>query len=310
MKFQYPLVFFWCLMIWSCSEEPQKLIFEDLDLDITQNIESVAIIEDKLIAIGGIVFNEGVAVEFNSQDWKIYPLDNKQLFGIDCYEDKCIAVGHDGFYYTYDQIEGWAYYRLGLWDFQRDVVITSTGSVSVGGKSFIKGMIYHINAEHSIDVDIQLEAELASVALTGDSILVAVGYGLVMRSDDTGYTWNQIQQEGDFYSDIDFVDDTHGIVVGLSGSILLTNDAGLTWNTVHKPSSISGARPSFRAVKYIDAHTIYIVGDAGLLWISEDEGHTWKEYQVNTKVNLNDVIEYKDSIYIIGDHGYIGKRSF
>ena len=75
-----------------------------------------------------------------------------------------------------------------------------------------------------------------------------------------------------------------------------------------KPSSLSSSRAQFLSVKYINATTIYIVGDEGLLWQSNDAGQTWVSYKVNTDHNLNDLSELDGKLYIVGDDGYMALR--
>ena len=294
-------------ILYSCSKETKSIQFTQIETNTNQDLGGIDVFKGQLIAVGGEVFQRGVVLSGKDLDWVTQDsFTNKRLFGIDCNDDRCAAVGHDGFYYTYTEEDGWIYTRLSNWDFQRAVCITENHTVTVSGKSFSQGHIYHITPMHIIDTIINLQPQMQDVAAVDDSTFVAVGYGIIIRSNDGGYNWDRLDIEGDFYHSIDFIDNRHGIIVGQSGSILLTDDGGKNWNTIKRPSSISSNRAQFLSVKYINTNTIYIVGDEGLLWHSEDAGQTWNALQVNTTHNLNDLAELAGKLYIVGDDGYMG----
>jgi len=135
---------------------------------------------------------------------------------------------------------------------------------------------------------------------------VAVGYGAILRSTDGGYTWTHIDQEGDFYHSVDFIDEQNGVIIGQAGSILLTADGGKSWEATKSPATLSSSRDHFLSVKYINNAEIYIVGDKGLLWHSTDGGDSWNAMKVNTNQNLNDLAVLDGMLYLVGDNGYLG----
>ncbi len=294
------------LVLQSCGKDAKDIQFTEINTRTTQDISNINIFDGELIAVGGEVFQSGIVITGKELSWITQDsFSTKRLFGLDCNEDHCAAVGQDGFYYTYTKDEGWIFTRLSEWDFQRAISLTKNHTVSVSGKSFTQGRIYHINALSQVDTVITLTSQLQDVTSVDDSTFVAVGYGTVVRSTDGGYNWQHINIEGDFYHSVDFVDNQHGIIVGLSGSILLTDDGGRNWNTIKNPSSISSNRAQFLSVKYINSTTIYIVGDEGLLWHSTDSGQSWEAYKVDTKHNLNDLDELDGKLYIVGDNGFM-----
>lgn len=293
-------------VLYSCGEDAKDIQFTQINTNTSQDISSIDIYNNHLIAVGGEVFNQGMLLTGKNLNWTtIDSFSDKRLFGINCNESNCIAVGQNGYYYFYTEEDGWSFVRLPYWDFQRSTCVTSNHTVTVSGKSFGAGYIYHITPSHVMDTIIRLEAQMQDVASLDENTFVAVGYGSILRSTDGGYNWTHIDQEGDFYHSVDFIDDQHGIIVGLSGSILLTDDGGKNWGTIKRPSSISSSRAQFLCVKYINATTIYIVGDEGLLWHSTDAGQTWESYKVNTDHNLNDLAELDGKLYIVGDDGYM-----
>lgn len=302
------LTFFLTLcLLQACSTETEDIEFAPIATNTTQDISSIDTYNGQLVAVGGEVFHQGIILTGKDHDWStIDSFSNKRLFGIDCNDKSCTAVGENGYYYTYTEEDGWSFVRLPFWNFQRSTSVTRNHTVTVSGKSFESGYIYHITPQHSLDTIIFIGAQLQDVDAIDDNTFIAVGYGTILRSIDGGYNWLNIDQEGDFYQSVDFFDDQNGIIVGQAGSILLSDDGGLTWEVIKKPSSLSANRSQFLSVKYINSSTAYIVGDKGLLWHSTDAGRSWDAFQVNTDHNLNDLAELDGKLYIVGDDGYIG----
>lgn len=296
-------------LVYSCGKDVEEINFAQIDTLTTQDITSIDSYDDELIAIGGEVFQQGVMLQGKDLNWiTADSFSDKRLFGIDCNESNCTAVGQDGYYYVYTEQDGWSFIRLSEWDFQRAVSSTPNHGVTVSGKSFELGHIYHLTSEHIVDTVVNIAAQMQDVIALDDDTFIAVGYGTILRSTDGGYNWVHIDQEGDFYHSIDFVDDKQGIIVGQSGSILITEDGGVTWGIIKSPSSISANRAHFLSVKYINKTTIYIVGDEGLLWRSTDAGQSWDALKINTDHNLNDLAELDGKLYVVGDNGYMGVR--
>lgn len=69
---------------------------------------------------------------------------------------------------------------------------------------------------------------------------------------------------------VDFLDEDNGIVVGLSGTVLITADAGLNWETID-----TGFDTDFEKVKYISSDSIIIVGAGGTIVRTLDGGEMW-----------------------------------
>lgn len=303
------IVLFTLIILYSCGTETDDIDFIQVNTRTSQDISSIDIFNNELIAVGGEVFQQGVVMTGKDKNWVTQDsFSNKRLFGIDCGEDQCIAVGQDGYFYSYSEDDSWNFTRLSAWGFQRAIHMTANHTVSVSGKSFQLGEIYVFNSQNKIDTIITLESQLQDITSLDDDTFIAVGYGTIMRSDDGGQNWEYINKEGDFYHSIDFIDDQNGIIVGVAGTILSTKDGGQNWEYIKRPSTINANRTSFLSVKYINSMSVYIVGDNGLLWHSDDGGNSWNAYQVNTMSNLNDVCVLDGKLYIVGDDGYMGLK--
>jgi len=156
---------------------------------------------------------------------------------------------------------------------------------------------------------------LLAVASAGDR-LVAVGErGHVLLSDDHGVTWSQSDSvpTRTLLTGVCFSDARHGAAVGHDETILTTRDAGRTWTLAHfapesqQPLLDVACLGPHRAIAVgahgvyfigtagnwqqasigqdihlnriaVASHTrLYIAGEAGHLYRSDDTGETWKE---------------------------------
>ncbi len=100
-----------------------------------------------------------------------------------------------------------------------------------------------------------------------------------------------------------FNDDSHGAIVGAGGTILFTEDAGLSWNE----SNISGdSNAKLNSVFFINQKTGWTVGTKGKIYQTFNGGKVWREQNSNTAKNLTDVF-FCDTAqgWAVGEEGLI-----
>jgi photosystem II stability/assembly factor-like uncharacterized protein len=123
-----------------------------------------------------------------------------------------------------------------------------------GGKSWS-------NAAHEMTAG-QAGQELHAVSASDAKTLWAVGTGgTVLRSDDGGAQWKQVQKNRvDWLTDIGFVDAQRGWAVGTGGVIMATADGGKTW-----AYQASGSKVALNRLHLVDSKTFWISGTTGVL---------------------------------------------
>jgi photosystem II stability/assembly factor-like uncharacterized protein len=132
----------------------------------------------------------------------------------------------------------------------------------------------------------------------------------IMKSYDGGYSWllspNEPNITNAHLSAIDFSDNNNAWVTGWSGTILMTNNAGLNWF-----NQMSGTSQPLRAVQCIDTNTVFCSGmnailkttDSGNNWISQNTGLTvWRYLNSISFINENEG-------WIVGDEGTLLKTT-
>ncbi len=137
------------------------------------------------------------------------------------------------------------------------------------------------------------DQRLLSVAADSSGLAVAVGgFGTVLRSRDSGRTWEQLPFDweailNDFLEphiyDVSILDDGTLVIVGEFQLVLISNDRGDSWEVLNKASS------SLFSVDFYDRQNGYAVGQDGTLIKTADGGSSWQMIKVPTRENLLDV---------------------
>ncbi len=144
---------------------------------------------------------------------------------------------------------------------------------------------------------------LFSVAMASENNIFAIGYqGLVLKSSGDG-TWSEINSgvKNTLYA-IQFISADKGFIVGDTGTILRTNDAGATWNKIDV-----SFESAFNDLYFIDANTGFIVGNNHLVLKTTDGGNTWQQNtQVPTEENIYSIDFINDTLgYLSGANGLV-----
>ena len=95
--------------------------------------------------------------------------------------------------------------------------------------------------------------------------------------------------------------DTRYVAVGASGTILTSNNDGVTW-----VAQTSGINVTLNEVTWTGSQFV-VVGDSGHI-LTSDDGETWID-TTHTSVSLNSVTSYNSDIVIVGDKGTLIKNA-
>lgn len=125
-------------------------------------------------------------------------------------------------------------------------------------------------------------ASPASVMLTrvrflSDKVGWAVGYdGTILHSADGGLSWvlQHSDPEARPLYDVLFLNAQNGIAVGAYGTWYQTADGGKTWAAQASPLADLGQH--FNRLLRLDATTLFIAGERGMVARSTDNGTTWE----------------------------------
>ena len=124
---------------------------------------------------------------------------------------------------------------------------------------------------------VPVRALLTAVHMHDARIGWAVGHdAVILRTEDGGMTWSlthHAPKEERPLLDVWFRDERVGFAVGAYGYFLSTKDGGRTW----KPRTIDKDDFHLNALVPAGPGRLFIAGEAGVLYRSDDGGDTWRK---------------------------------
>ena len=124
---------------------------------------------------------------------------------------------------------------------------------------------------------VPVRALLTAVHMHDARIGWAVGHdAVILRTEDGGMTWSlthHAPKEERPLLDVWFRDERVGFAVGAYGYFLATSDGGRTW----KPRTIDKDDFHLNALVPAGPGRLFIAGEAGVLYRSDDGGDTWRK---------------------------------
>ncbi len=275
--FLFCFLLFTCLT-WSCkSEDMITLSFAEQQSPQNHAICKIDFVDDnRAYSLGGNLYLFGIA-QFSSDQgltWSIDTIGEKTIRDFDLDQDEIYSVGYRGYYYSTDTMTNvWTTARPGD---RRNIhgIVRQNGIYTVvGGISFKNGFIRRLDENLNIVSELLIDEEMSALIKTDDQTLHAVGYGQILRSLDNGESWLPNSQEGDNYQDVFFISNEIGWIVGQSGSILKTTDAGNSWSELRKPTA--HGKDNLLKVHFADEDRGIVVGKEGIVWYTKDGGSSW-----------------------------------
>ncbi|MFV0389148.1 MAG: WD40/YVTN/BNR-like repeat-containing protein [Pyrinomonadaceae bacterium] len=134
---------------------------------------------------------------------------------------------------------------------------------------------------------------------------LAIGeMGVLLGLSDGGNDWQEIRLPSSYLMfDGAFADAVNTAVVGGGGTILFSQDAGVSWNS----ASVAGSpRSKFNGVEFVDSRIGYAVGADGAVFQTRNSGKSWFAQKAPVKEQFNSVAFSNTSTgWIVGDGGKI-----
>lgn len=146
---------------------------------------------------------------------------------------------------------------------------------------------------------------ITKILFTKNGSGLAIGEGGVFFSmSDDRESWKQMQSPVRYLMfDGTFTDDSHGIIVGASSSILFTENAGANWNTA---SVFGSTKAKLNSVFFINQKNGWTVGSEGKIYQTFNGGKVWREQKSNVTKDLTDVFFNNTAEgWAVGDEGTI-----
>lgn len=201
-------------------------------------------------------------------------------------------TGGGSMYYQIDNPISWLSFSR-LQGVARDTLLTSIRTTGLARGAYVRNFTITASqaANSPLTVPCSLSVEswgtqffntnfgLRGIRFLSPSIGIAVGFkrtvlgldGYVFRTTDSGTTWTpRMITRGAALVGLVFLDAERGYAFGENGNLLVTHDAGASWNLFS--AGTEGTVVDFAAPA---PDTLYSVGDLGVLWCSFDGGMNW-----------------------------------
>lgn len=287
----------------SCGKEKIELIWEQQPSKTEYAIQAVHFLDAKRgYAVGGDSWYYGLSLVTTDggKTWVADSIANKLLMGLDFnHAGEGVAAGIDGYVFSRrEQDPNWSFYRFPVWDFYRGVAHSETATLLVSGAAYQDGKIARLNSSFQLDTVSEFDLELDAVSFVDEQVAIAVGYGLVLRSEDGGRSWQVLPVDGDHFRAVHFPSEKVGYVVGYAGAILKSVDGGKTWEKLRNGGGIWVPNVPFRAVFFVDEETGYLAGEKGIVWKTVNGGADWAVLEGLPEVDYYD-------LHVIGKEGWL-----
>lgn len=167
----------------------------------------------------------------------------------------------------------------------------ATDGASAGGLMAVVGERGHVLISSDGGRAWRQERVPSRVLLTGVYLLDAnhgwaVGHdAIILRTRDGGRNWERVHaapEEERPLLDVWFRDESYGFAIGAYGFFLVSEDGGATWTPrdidVRRPGGEEGdegINPHLNAVARSATGRLYIAGESGSVFRSDDDGETW-----------------------------------
>uniref|UniRef100_UPI003BA6B7C7 WD40/YVTN/BNR-like repeat-containing protein n=1 Tax=Emticicia sp. TaxID=1930953 RepID=UPI003BA6B7C7 len=153
-----------------------------------------------------------------------------------------------------------------------------------------------------------LDNTLFAAAMADKNTGIAVGkYGSMVITRDGGKTWEQRSFTDFYFSDIQFVDENNGFLLGNKNSrpyILKTIDKGVTWQVIDVNFPYQG----FEDLYFIDGQTGWIAGSGKSILKTTDGGFNWfvQAMDFGSGINFNSIFfANTQNGWAVGNNGYV-----
>jgi photosystem II stability/assembly factor-like uncharacterized protein len=308
------LIFFF---FFSCKKEKFTLLWEEIPTGTQSVLYSISSSgSDTLFAFGGSTYSSGNIIKFDA-DGNILLTDSighKAIYG-SYYENnlKAKACDYSGsIFSTYDGGITWVNLQTPAWIPLQDIHSKYGWTLTVGGNAGKNGTV-----QSNIDTtwmwnEQRFEQELKAVAIVDSFTAFAAGYGFIIKTINRGLSWNVLNLDGDIFTDIQFLNEDVGFILGYSGLMYKTTNGGKDWHKIKVNKTRTINHGLYNALFFTDTQNGFICGNNGVILKTDNGGEAWTEAQHRFASDLFDIWydQQKKSGFACGNNGALIKFTY
>ncbi len=169
-----------------------------------------------------------------------------------------------------------------------------------------KGIVYHTDDGGDTWVEVPNVKGMGFSRIERDldeDRLVITALGTILISTDRGLTWESVTLPEGDLMRATILTGDHGFSVGMNGRILRSEDGGSKWKDVESPTKTN----LINIFRYGPGYW-YMVGEGGEVWKTKDFGKTWEDLSIKKDVKLNGIKRIGPRLFVWGSDGTIMVR--
>ncbi|WP_297896922.1 YCF48-related protein [Shewanella sp.] len=188
--------------------------------------------------------------------------------------------------------------------------------------------------DHWQQVPTPTSVQLTKVFFLNEKLGWAVGHdATIVHTQDGGQTWTLQMQSSEIekpFLDVLFLNEQEGMAIGAYGLFYRTLDGGVTWNEEFHQELLAeedvsylaelkesdqaayvteraSLLPHFNRVVALKDGRLLLVGELGLVAVSEDKGLSFTRTAFDYDGSMFNAIETQDAVYVMGLRGHVFK---
>jgi photosystem II stability/assembly factor-like uncharacterized protein len=277
---KYLFLFNAILFFISSCVKHESVLFKTHSVPTKDEINSVLFKDvNHGIAIGGNRWSRGIVCRTSDSGlhWVVDSVYDKELFCLSSTTDhEIVAMGIELILYHVKEQEtiihkikhdGTFRFIKGISAYDSNTIM----AVHALNNGSIEKFSLHSDSTQTV---LNLNHELKAIQCIDSLHWLACGYGIVLKSNDTGVHWDTLNISGDDFVDINFISPGIVYILGSGGTVLRSLDSGNQFQTITS-SGIIGSSPVLRCIAFKNAQEGLIAGDDGFAMRTRDGGLTW-----------------------------------
>lgn len=136
-----------------------------------------------------------------------------------------------------------------------------------------------------------------AVAFDGAQGVIVGAGGTLIYTNDKGISWESIVFPYPQVKDLSMVDAETGYAIGENGLIL--KKMGAFWDTLSPPIASHAYIDDFQHIEFADADRGVLLGVSKGVYQTDDQAASWKQLLINGDTTALDVAYHKNSLYVL-----------
>jgi hypothetical protein len=295
----------------ACKKDSIEADWQKIDSGTQNYLYGLSIVNDTLYAVGGSTYSKGELAKIQ--------LNNNNLMQCDSIGPKAVydalllnsgvfqACGYDGILYNSSSFgNNLNVIQTNLWSPLQKISRGNDWSVSVGGGGERSGVICVQEDTTWRRTELRFNNELRAVCVLNNTTAIAAGSGIVLKTIDRGKTWQALNIDGDFFTDMQKIGNTI-YLLGSSGLLFKSTNEGRNWDKIKIQKSPLLNRAFLNSLYFVDSNNGFICGNKGTVLVTANGGKNWQQFKGLDDTDFWDIIYHanNNSIYACGSNGVI-----